>query len=576
MWAAISQLFETLRTSPVSFFIQLWETMEGWLKSRRWKLIFLVLLPLVLLSGLAGIVLKGYMRSKQELTTWYAGQFQNVVDKEKDSKDPSKVAVSNFGSIGAQHANEKMGMDLAEITSRRLIALQPGNEKARFYVAQGMERRGLKPHARVMINNLAPEDRLGYAPAHAWVVQDLIQSAQEKQLPLPQKALKHHLQSASQDIEAEPQLLILYAALLDGDRKVDEALNLLQRAANKDGKHWVDVAKFSRRIGKLDVSTLAAKNALAYHQRILDDAKDSTSFEELEVMRVQLAVSYALLNEHTKAIETLMLGLKSDQPCNVLRQALSNAHLYRYQSELERVKDPSKIGLDDVEKAMFWNPSNPAVADLVSQLMAFQKDQKEQIGAMLRKQISRGEGVALTHVLLANEAIIDEKIDDAIPHLEIAYRHFPTALNVLNNLSLALATTSKPDLKRAEELIEQAVKLGGESTELMDTRGQILAIAGKDLDAIRSFEKSIALMPSRIRTRERLIELYEKVGLKEMVPAQLAAIEDIKKQILEAEERRRAAEERDRLARENARQKPMAPFCIRPDEGVPPSPALNP
>jgi tetratricopeptide (TPR) repeat protein len=576
MWAAISQLFETLRTSPVSFFIQLWETMEGWLKSRRWKLIFLVLLPLVLLSGLAGIVLKGYMRSKQELTTWYAGQFQNVVDKEKDSKDPSKVAVSNFGSIGAQHANEKMGMDLAEITSRRLIALQPGNEKARFYVAQGMERRGLKPHARVMINNLAPEDRLGYAPAHAWVVQDLIQSAQEKQLPLPQKALKHHLQSASQDIEAEPQLLILYAALLDGDRKVDEALNLLQRAANKDAKHWVDVAKFSRRIGKLDVSTLAAKNALAYHQRILDDAKDSTSFEELEVMRVQLAVSYALLNEHTKAIETLMLGLKSDQPCNVLRQALSNAHLYRYQSELERVKDPSKIGLDDVEKAMFWNPSNPAVADLVSQLMAFQKDQKEQIGAMLRKQISRGEGVALTHVLLANEAIIDEKIDDAIPHLEIAYRHFPTALNVLNNLSLALATTSKPDLKRAEELIEQAVKLGGESTELMDTRGQILAIAGKDLDAIRSFEKSIALMPSRIRTRERLIELYEKVGLKEMVPAQLAAIEDIKKQIREAEERRRAAEERDRLARENARQKPMAPFCIRPDEGVPPSPALNP
>jgi tetratricopeptide (TPR) repeat protein len=576
MWAAISQLFETLRTSPVSFFIQLWETMEGWLKSRRWKLIFLVLLPLVLLSGLAGIVLKGYMRSKQELTTWYAGQFQNVVDKEKDSKDPSKVAVSNFGSIGAQHANEKMGMDLAEITSRRLIALQPGNEKARFYVAQGMERRGLKPHARVMINNLAPEDRLGYAPAHAWVVQDLIQSAQEKQLPLPQKALKHHLQSASQDIEAEPQLLILYAALLDGDQKVDEALSLLQRAANKDAKHWVDVAKFARRIGKLDVSVLAAKNALAHHQRILDDAKDSTSFEELEVMRVQLAVSYALLNEHTKAIETLMLGLKSDQPCNVLRQALSNAHLYRYQSELERVKDPSKIGLDDVEKAMFWNPSNPAVADLVSQLMAFQKDQKEQIGAMLRKQISRGEGVALTHVLLANEAIIDEKIDDAIPHLEIAYRHFPTALNVLNNLSLALATTSKPDLKRAEELIEQAVKLGGESTELMDTRGQILAIAGKDLDAIRSFEKSIALMPSRIRTRERLIELYEKVGLKEMVPAQLAAIEDIKKQIREAGERRRAAEERDRLARENARQKPMAPFCIRPDEGVPPSPALNP
>jgi tetratricopeptide (TPR) repeat protein len=279
-----------------------------------------------------------------------------------------------------------------------------------------------------------------------------------------------------------------------------------------------------------------------------------------------------LLNDHDKAIEVLMAGLRTDQPCNVLRQALSNAHLFRYQSELERVKDPSKVGLDDIEKAMFWNPANPQVADLVSQLMVFQQEQKEQIGTLLRKQIARGEGVALTHVLLANEAILDNKIEDALPHLEIAYRHFPNALNVLNNLSLALATIPNPDIKRAEELIEQAVKLGGESTELMDTRGQILAIAGKDLDAIRSFEKSISLMPNRIRTRERLIALYEKVGLTAMIPAQTAAIEDIKRQLREAEERRKAAEERERLAREAARQKPIAPYCVVPDEGVPPAP----
>lgn len=572
MWSAISQLFETFRTSPVSFFIQMWETMEGWLKSRRWKLVFLVLLPLLLLSALAGLVLKGYMRNRQEMTAWYAGQFQNVVDSAKKSVDDTTPGQVEFGSVGSVEAKEKTGMDLAEITSRRLIALQPANEKARFYVAQGMERRGFKPHARVMINNLAPSDREGYAPAHAWVVQDLIQTAQEKQTPLPQKILRHHLNAASQDLDAEPQLLILHAALLDGEQKSDEALGLLQRAANKDSKHWIDVAKFARRIGKLDVSLLAAKNALAHHQKILDNAKDDTKFEDLEVMRVQVAVSHALLNDHDKAIEILMQGLRQDQPCNILRQALSNAHLYRYQAELERMKDPSKIGLDDVEKAMFWNPSNPSVADLVSQLMAFQKEQKEQIGIMLRKQIARGDGVALTHVLLANEAIIDQKVDEALPHLEIAYRHFPTALNVLNNLSLALATTSKPDLERAEKLIDEAIKLGGESSELMDTRGQILALAEKDLDAIRSFEKSIALMPNRIRSRERLIELYNKLGLKEMVPAQLAAIEDIKKKIREEEERRKAAEERERLAREAAKQKPIASFCLPPDEGTPPAP----
>lgn len=576
MWSAISQLFETFRTSPISFFIQMWETMESWLKSRRWKLILLVLLPLILLSGLAGLVLKGYLRNRQEMTTWYAGQFQNVVDRAKDENEAKKAQETSFGSVGANATVERTGMDLGEITSRRLIALQPSNEKARFYVAQGMERRGLKPQARVMITNLAPEDRLGYPPAHAWAVQDLIQTAQEKQAPLPQKIVKHHLQCASQDIDAEPQLLILYAALLDGDQKPEEALKLMQRAADKDAKHWIDVAKFSRRIGKVEYANLAAQNALNYQQALLDSVKDNTPFEELEGRRVQVAVCHALRGDHTKAIEVLMAGLRQDQPCNLLRQALSNAHLYRYQAELERVRDPSKIGLDDVEKAMFWNPGNPSVADLVSQLMAFQKDQKEQIGTMLRKQIARGDGVALTHVLLANEAILDQKIDDAIPHLEIAYRHFPNALNVLNNLSLALATSSKPDLQRAVELIEKAVKIGGESTELMDTRGQILALSGDDLEAISSFEKSVALMPNRIRTRERLIELYKKVGLAQMIPAQEAAIEDIKRQIREAEEKRKAAEERERLAREAAKQKPIAPFCMKPDDGVPPSPSSTP
>ena len=573
MWAVITQLLKTFRTSPISFFIQLWETLEGWLKSRRWRLILLLLLPLLILSGIGGLVLKGYFRTRQEMTAWYAGQFQNVIDAEKkDAMTSPANSEVNFGSVGANDSDAQMGMDLAEITSRRLIALQPGNEKARFYVAQGMEERGLKPHARVMMSNLAPADRLGFAPAHAWMVQDLIQVAQQNKSPLPQKILKHHLQCGIQDIDVQPQLLILYAALLDGEKQYDDALSLLQRAANKDGKYWIDAAKFARRVGKLDSSFSAAKNALSYFQNLLSQTKDDTRFEEIEGIRVQIAVAHALLNDHDKAIEVLMAGLRTDQPCNVLRQALSNAHLFRYQSELERVKDPSKIGLDDIEKAMFWNPANPQVADLVSQLMVFQKEQKEQVGTLLRKQIARGEGVALTHVLLANEAILDSKIDDALPHLEIAYRHFPTALNVLNNLSLALATTENPDIKRAEELIGQAVKIGGESTELMDTQGQILAIAGKDLDAIRSFEKSISLMPSRIRTRERLIALYEKVGLNEMVPAQIAAIEEIKKQLREAEERRKAAEERERLAREAARRKPIAPYCVVPDEGVPPAP----
>lgn len=572
MWFILRQLFVSIRTRPASLVLDLWETLEVWLFSRYWKRIALATLPLILIGSLPILVLRGYLRSEQELTTWYANKFQKAVESEKEKGTLAQDSQIMVTAVDAPAYTKGGGMELAEISSRRLLSLQPGNEKARFYVAEGMYRSGMVSVATRIIRDLAPENRMGYPPAHAWIVNELVQTARQQKSEIAPKSLLHHVKAACESIDVEAQLLVFHAALLDNEGKREEALSCLQRAANKDQKYWVDVAKFSRRMGKSELSLDAAKNALNFFSQQLADAKEGTPFEQLETMRVQIAISQALLNNHDKAIDVLMQGLRKDQPCVVLRTALSNAHLARYQYNLERLRDPLKVGLEDIESAMSWNPSNAQVADLVSQLMVLQAAQKEKIGTMLREQIRSGEGAALTHVLLANEALIDGRYDEALPHLEIAYLHFPNALNVLNNLSLVLATISKPDLVRAQELIDKAVTIGGESTELMDTRGQIMAIAGKDMEAIRSFEKSIALAPGRIRTRERLITLYEKVGFVEMIAPQQAAIDNIKLQIQQAEARRKAEEERARRAKAEAGRPKIPPYCQRPETGSPPEP----
>ena len=572
MFSIVRHLLFFFFTQPASFFIQLWETMEEWLRSRYWKRILLALLPLLLVASLPVLVLWGYFRSTQSITSWYAKEFKiAVVSKKETTVLPVEDSIA-VTAVGTPDGGKASGLDLADLTSRRLLSLQPSNEVARFYVAEGMYRSGLVFFAKRIIRELAPDDRVGYTPAHAWIVDDLIRTAQQQRVEVTPKLLLHHVKAACESSEINAQMLVFQAALLVNDGKQDLALSSLQRAANKEQKYWIDVAKFSRRLGKSELSLFAAKNALAYFSQQLADAHVETPFEELETIRVQVAISHALLNNHDKAIEILMQGLRTDQPCVILRSALSNAHMARYQHNLELLRDPLKVGLEDIESAMSWNPSNPQVADLVSQLMVLQTEQKEKIGAMLREQIRSGGGAAMTHVLLANEALIDGNFDEALPHLEIAYLHFPNALNVLNNLSLVLATISKPDLARAQELIDKALKIGGESTELMDTRGQILAIAGKDMEAIRSFEKSIALSPSRIRTREKLIALYEKVGFVEMIAPQQAAIENIKLQIQQAEERRKAEEERVRRAKAEAGRPKIPPYCQRPEAGSPPEP----
>jgi len=566
MIAAFIEFFRTLFTEPFKFFIQLWETLEGWLSSRGWRKLGLSLIPLLIMSGLLIPVLLGRFQDKQQLTAWYARLFAEEVEKSEAFEESGKSSESRI--------TEGKGMELAEIASRRLLQLQPGNEKARYYVAQGMARRGQTNHARVIFSELAPEKSSGYPPAHAWLVQDMLNRAEQSKQPPPRNLLKHHLQSATRSEDSTAQLFSLYAAVLESEGKKDEAIIQMNRAAQKDSKLWLELAALCRRSGKEDQVEIAAKNALQYSLEQLNKTDDSTPFEQVELIRAQVAAGYSFSGDFDKAIEVLKQGLRQDKKCEILRQALSNAYLLRYQRDLQRTKDPSKVSLNDLEEAMGWNPANTVVADLISQLMVFQTEKRQQIGEMLRKQIASGGASAITHIMLANEAIIDSKIDDALPHLEVAYKHNSKALNILNNLSLALALSSNPDVKRAEDLIDEAIKIAGESPEILDTKGQILTVAGKDIDAIRCYERAIDLTPNRIRTRERLAALYERVGMKELVPPQIAAIERIKEEMRLAVERKEAQLKREEMAKAALKRKPLAPRCQPPEfnSGGPPVP----
>lgn len=568
MISALIQIFRTLFTEPISFFLQLWETLEGWLTSRGWKRLGISLIPLLFLGALVVPVLRGRWQDKQDITAWYARLFGDEVESAEAAE---KAGVKNKK---ADDSNQGKGMDIGEIASRRLLQMQPGNNRARYYVAQGMARRGQTAHARVIFQELAPESDKGYAPAHAWLVQDLINQSQESKQPPPRILFKHHVQVATTAEDATPELFALYSTILESEGKRDESIARMNVAAQKDGKYWLELAALCRRSGKEDQVEIAARNALRYNMDQLENTSGATTFQQTEQIRAQIAASYSFSGDFDKAIEVLKQGLRPEEKCEILRQSLSNVHLLRYQRDLQRSNDPSKFALTDLEEAMGWNPVNPAVADMISRLMVFQAEKREQIREMLRKQIAYGGASAISHILLANEAILDSKIDDALPHLEVAYKHNPKALNILNNLSLALAISSKPDIKRAENLIDEAIRLAGESPEILDTKGQILAIAGKDIDAIRCYERAVDLTPSRVRTRERLVALYERVGMKELIPPQLAAIEGIKEEMRLAVQRREEQLKREARAKLEMRKKVLAKYCQPPEfnSGGPPVP----
>jgi tetratricopeptide (TPR) repeat protein len=109
--------------------------------------------------------------------------------------------------------------------------------------------------------------------------------------------------------------------------------------------------------------------------------------------------------------------------------------------------------------------------------------------------------------------------------LEIAHRHNPDAVVVLNNLSLALMLRDKSNLERGLELINRALSLTGPHPEFLDSRGQIYRMVDQYLDAASSYEQAIRGDPTRRGTREALIGVYEAAGIPEMAAAHREVLE---------------------------------------------------
>jgi cytochrome c-type biogenesis protein CcmH/NrfG len=141
--------------------------------------------------------------------------------------------------------------------------------------------------------------------------------------------------------------------------------------------------------------------------------------------------------------------------------------------------------------------------------------------------LADGKSTTMTHLMLATHWLKKGDFALAIPHLEVANRKSPNAPVILNNLALALLRVSPDNAQTAKALIDHALKISGPHPEMLDSQGEVRMTAGDYVGAVESFESAIGLDGNRISTRKRLIEAYEKAGLKDLVPVQAQKIRDI-------------------------------------------------
>lgn len=558
-----SNLLRYFFTDTSQFLLGSWNTFESWFRTRKWLRIFGTALPLVLLGTLTVPVLKGLSLDKRALTSRYAQMASVEAEKLEQpvfEEDDQQTAI-------APATEKATGMPLIEIAYRRLLTTEPFNQKARFYVAKVMERRGQLSQTRSLMQELAPLNSVGYAEAHAWLARDLIKRAQRTKSPLPERELMHHLKANAEAPKSDPEMLMLQASILERQGNMAQAMISMEKAVSISEKHALNLALLYQRNSKGDLQKATAKRAQAYYAKELKKLDDQTAEELREELVSQLGLSLALQDNLDQAIQVLAAAIRQDLPCLTIRNTLSSVYVFRFQKQLDTVKRLEALNLADLESAMSLAPANPLVAALVSQLLTLQSQQNPPLRAMLQRNITQGGSSAMLHLLLANEAILRSKFEEAVPHLEIALSHQPNNMTVLNNFALVLVSNAPPETDRALEMINKAIEVAGEVGELMDTKGQILVMAGQEIEAIRCFEKAIAQQPGRLKTRERLADLYDKQKMTDMANAQRDAIVFIQEKIKEAN-----AKQTNRQGTQSSNLQ-LPDRCIAPDlTAAPPAP----
>ncbi len=394
-------------------------------------------------------------------------------------------------------------------------AAQLNPNEPRYVLSQALlaDEEGRRDEARQMMRRIAPSDGSGPPAAHFWLAQDLIRQS----LPLsPELArtLDHHLQQSLRDesLAAESHALLGQLCLIRENRA--DAIAHFKRAVREKPACHLSLAVLYNEQNQRDKAVDSARKAAAYYAEL------SATEPENAQHRLRWAQSELLAANYTRAVEILeeaLARVDDPQPFHDLLVAACLAWL-----DEVRQSSPNRLDkqLDILNIAYRYNPNHPDLLALIANLTMQNRDDADspQVAGLrdaLQLALATGTAPPLVHLIVGTRALEAGDTEDAVMHLELAYKLNPDSPSILNNLAWALAHRNPPELDRALPLAEAAIDLV-DHPSFHGTRAVILAAVGRSGDAIAELETILRRHPDPAWVHDRLAELYDDTNQTEL------------------------------------------------------------
>jgi tetratricopeptide (TPR) repeat protein len=401
--------------------------------------------------------------------------------------------------------------------------------------------------ARGIISQIAPDNRPGLAEAHEWMAKDIISRASRGE-QVSEEVLRHHLQNSLErfDLNFEPALYEFYASILEREKRTNEASRLLAKAGEINPVYQLKLVDYliqkkliNQAKGHADLLVSKVENAKANPKSKPEDiARDIVLAARAYSMTDRIDESLAFLEKH---------------PPNELnmadwRRLYSENFRMKFRKSLVRSDDRMQVNLNFLGAAIKSDPTNVAVQAEIQVLneigIAATPEQRKALINLIAQQGSS----LVPKIVLANAALNEGKIDEAITYYELILAEVPEFTIVLNNLAAILSKKIPPKIEKARELIDKAISITPNIAECRDTKGDIEAQAGNNDSAITEYLKALELAPARLTTREKLINMYASLGNEAEANKQKELLQKVKDELARIQAQREKAIEEEKIA----------------------------
>ena len=353
------------------------------------------------------------------------------------------------------------------------------------------------------IDQLAPDDKPGYGPAHRLKALNLASKLGKTKDPLTLRKLRFHLENCRDDSPDINRAWALYYLAVD---QADEALKYLEVAAERNPEFLLMIANINQQKGREYQMEQAINQAeAAFRQRIVKDPLDAKS-------RIALANVLARQSKFDEAESTLLTGLKL-QPDDLIRRETAGFYVMRHDLAAKQNREFNVL-FSLLQNALALDENFLPVYQRLISLYQQNPDpeEAEKIKNALLETVTGDNPSPMSHFALSNVLWMEGQKDEAEWHLEQAYQLDQNFVVVINNLAWILSHKDEPDLERALELSASAIERSPEDPRFQDTYATIQMMRENYDDAVSHFQKALPRTQISAEIHLKLANCYQLMG----------------------------------------------------------------